>query len=163
MRGSLIGLGLALALSACGSQNDEPTEPKTEIAPNAPMPVEPDGGIGDGAGPPQDAAAVAEGMIPARFQGVWDYEGGTCDRASDMRMEISGTEILFYESIGRVTGVKPEGDDVIVTLDMEGEGETWQQRTRFSLGGEGDDERLSASDGDEPKVKDEYPSKRCPS
>lgn len=127
------------------------------------MPVEPDGGIGDGAGPPEDAAALSAGMIPARFQGVWDYEGGTCDPASDMRMEISGDEILFYESIGRVTGVKAEGDDVVVSFDMEGEGETWQQATRFSLVGEGEALRLHASDGEASKQTDEYPSKRCPS
>ncbi|WP_152435466.1 hypothetical protein [Erythrobacter sp. THAF29] len=153
----------ALALlSACGGvsePDDNPTPQPTET----PIPVEPDGGIGDGAGPPEDAAALAAGTIPARFHGVWDYEEGNCDPASDMRMEVSDSEMLFYESIGRVTDVKAEGDDLIVSLDMEGEGETWQQKTRFSLVGEGEAQRLHVSDGEKPKETDEYPSKRCPS
>lgn len=127
------------------------------------MPVEPDGGIGDGAGPPGDAGAIAAGRIPQRFQGVWDFEGGTCDPASDMRMEISAAEILFYESIGLVKNVKADGDDIIVTLAMEGEGENWEQATRFALSGSGKEQRLHSTDADEPKGPDIYPSKRCPS
>ena len=159
MRRVIIGLGLVLAVSACGSQGSEPSEPKTEIAPDAPIPVEPDGGIGDGAGPP----AGGLGPIPARFQGVWDYEGGTCAPESDMRMEISGNEILFYESVGIVTAVEAEGETAVLSLDMEGEGESWRQRLRLSLIGVGDSVRLHTSDGDKPERVDEYPSKRCPS
>ncbi|MHA7819981.1 MAG: hypothetical protein ACX930_10080 [Erythrobacter sp.] len=146
-----------LALAACGS---EPEAPATS---DTPIPVEPDGGIGDGAGPPEQAVDGAlANRIPTRFHGAWDYVDGTCDPASDLRMEISGSEILFYEAIGMVTEVSPEGGDVVVTLAMEGEGETWEQRTRFSLVGDGADQRLETSDGDEAKAPDDYPSKRCP-
>lgn len=115
---SLVLLGLA----ACsGAEEDAGNQPAAET----PVPVEPDGGIGDGAGPPP---ADAPGMIPARFHGVWDYELGDCVPESDLRIEISGNEILFYESIGIVTGVAAKGDDVIVSLSMEGEGETWDEK-----------------------------------
>nr|WP_298930621.1 hypothetical protein [uncultured Erythrobacter sp.] len=164
MRNSVC-LMLAMALSACG------TSPADEAAPpeplETPIPVEPDGGIGDGAEPlPQEASqeqpAGAANVIPAGFHGVWDYEGGTCALESDMRMEISASEIMFYESIGIVTAVSPDGEDTLVALAMEGEGETWEQSTRLSLVGEGDDVRLHTSDGDAPKQIDEYPSKKCP-
>ncbi len=153
-----------LILSACGG------DPISEDAPNPPppvpaetmIPVEPDGGIGDGAGPPPlpSEEAIAADLIPAEFHGVWDYEGGTCDPASDLRMEISGAEILFYEAIGRVNAVTAGGGAINVTLDMEGEGETWEQKTRLLLSDDG--ERLETSDGDAPRTTDEYPSKRCP-
>lgn len=148
-----------LALAACGS---EPSEPVTDVETDAPMPVEPDGGIGDGAGPPDAVDAALANRIPTRFHGVWDYVQGSCDPASDMRMEISGSEILFYESIGKVTATEAEGAAVIVTLAMEGEGETWQQDTRFVLVGAGESQRLETSDGEGPRTVDEYPHKRCP-
>lgn len=102
-----------------------------------------------------------EGAIPARFLGVWDYEGGTCARSSDLRMEISPREILFYESVGTVIAVIPEGEDALVTLAMEGEGETWEQVERLSLEGDGESERLHTSDGATPNMQDDYPRKRC--
>ncbi|MCK0127400.1 hypothetical protein [Erythrobacter sp. F6033] len=154
-------LVLAAAVSACGAAPD-PAEP-TPI--ETPIPVEPDGGIGDGAGPipeTDEANTTDAAIIPVRFQGVWDYEGGTCALESDLRMEVSADEILFYESIGTVNAVSADGEDTIVTLAVEGEGETWEQSTRFSLMGEGDDLRLHTSDGEQPKQADEYPSKKCP-
>lgn len=156
-----LGLAALLALAACGS------DPETPAAPETPIPVEPDGGIGDGAGPPPDAVDVAlANRIPTRFHGVWDHAEGTCDPASDLRMEISGSEILFYEAVGMVTDVEAEGDppngDVVVTLAMEGEGETWEQKTRLSLVQSRAGPRLETSDGEEPKGPDDYPSVRCP-
>lgn len=154
---------LAITLSACGSAPDPAAPEPIET----PIPVEPNGGIGDGAEPlpaaaGDDETAQAANLIPASLHGVWDYEGGTCAPESDMRMEITGDEILFYESIGKVTAVAADAEDTIVTLAMEGEGETWEQSTRFALTGEGDDLRLHTSDGDAPKQVDEYPSKKCP-
>ena len=153
---------LALVLAACGGSNDDgpsSAEP-VEAVSDTPIPVEPDGGIGDGAKPLDEVLA---NRIPTRFHGVWDYDKGTCAPESDLRMEISGSEILFYESIGMVTGVEEEGDAIIVALAMEGEGDTWEQKTRLMLTGEGERQRLETSDGDKPRVVDEYPSKRCPS
>jgi len=116
---------------------------------------------GDDAGNAREITAI----IPAAYHGVWDYEGGTCSTESDLRMEISEREVLFYESVGTVKAVAEDGEDTIVTLDMEGEGETWEQAIRLSLEGAGDEPdavRLHTSDGEKPKVEDEYPSKKCP-
>lgn len=148
-----------LGLAACGSEAEAPAD----TAPAAEATAAPTDDSADDTG---DAGETVEdalaNRIPTRFQGVWDYVGGSCDPASDLRMEISGSEILFYESIGQVIGVTGEGDEIIVTLAMEGEGETWEQATRLALVGEGSDQRLETGDGEQPRTVDEYPSKRCP-
>ena len=92
MRIALSALSL-LAVAACGQAPDQ--EPAAEATPaEAPVPVEPDGGIGDGASAPDAAEEALANRIPTRFHGVWDYVEGTCARESDMRMEVSGGEIL---------------------------------------------------------------------
>ncbi len=155
MRYQSLAILAALSLSACGG-SPEPVETETEATPT-PIASEPS---------PAEAPAETENAlanrIPTRFQGVWDYVEGSCDPASDMRMEVSGGEILFYESIGMVTDVEEEGDDIVVGLAMEGEGETWDQDLRLSLVGSGEAQRLETSAGDGPRMPDEYPSKRCP-
>lgn len=146
-------LPLALLLAACSGANDEAAQPDpSETA----MPVEPDGGIGDGAGPPP----VAADTIPAAFLGVWDYIEGTCNPASDLRIEIKPESMHFYESIGEVTGVEVESADrIVVSLAMEGEGEKWEMSRAFTLsqGGERLTPTAVGDDAFEP-----MPLKRCP-
>ncbi len=104
---------------------------------------------------------VEPSLIDAAYQGVWDYEGGTCAPESDMRMEVTATDITYYESYGRVTGTRPDGDDLIVDLAMEGEGQEWNESQRLSILGNGTARRLHVTNGDTPKALDEYPRKRC--
>ena len=160
MRPALASLAL-LALAACGNPTPKADDPVSEHTPGEPSEVAAPMPKGEGVGTSDDIQAVLDDRIPTRFHGVWDYVGGSCDPASDMRMEISGSEILFYESIGIVTGVEPEGDAVIVSLAMEGEGETWEQDTRLVLVGEGDEQRLETSEAQKAH-SDDYPQKRCP-
>ncbi len=150
-----VALVAALVLSACGSA-EEPSEPVTVAETAAPIQVEPDGGIGDGAKPLNEVA----GTIPGQFRGVWDYIEGTCAPESDLRMEISDKEIRFYESYGRVTGIRLDGDDAIVDLAMEGEGETWENRIRLTFDKSG--EHLLALDAQQTEpTKRDMPRKRC--
>ena len=51
------------------------------------------------------ASDPAPSAIPAGFIGVWDYEKGTCDPASDMRLAIGQDRFEFYESVGEVKAV----------------------------------------------------------
>lgn len=136
-----------LALAACGNPAEEADDPL--VQPNASetmMPVEPDGGIGNGAGPIPTAAETVEPApsptpdieqpqpIPADYHGVWDHVDGSCAPESDLRMEISADKIVFYESVGTVTSLisEPNGDR-IVTLAMSGEGETWTETLRLQM------------------------------
>lgn len=170
---ALIGSLAVLAVACGGEAAPEADEAETAVAAetspldetDASTDATPTTGASETAEPtpsPAPADAIAENMIPAQYHGVWDYEEGTCAMGSDARTEISAREIMFYESIGAVTSVKAEADDVLVELDMEGEGETWSQITRLSLSGSGADERLNSTDGERPKPDEEFPKKRCP-
>jgi hypothetical protein len=124
VRGLLAAAAL-LALAACDPGERAPGTPD-ETA----IPVEPDGGIGDGAGPPE---ALAD-AIPVRFHGVWDTDAGDCTRASETRLEVGSDRLEYYESIGAVTGVEAaRGEDALVTLAMEGEGQAWTDTVRLQL------------------------------
>ncbi|MEC7818562.1 MAG: hypothetical protein VX454_07835 [Pseudomonadota bacterium] len=149
-------------LSACSDENADragdaraPADPATTASA---IPVEPDGGIGDGAGPPM---AVAD-TIPARFRGVWDNAEGTCAPASDLRMDIRAGEIEFYESLGEVTSVETEGpDSIVVSLAMAGEGETWTVTSRYVLSDDG--AILTPYETETNPRYQPIPRKRCPS
>ena len=120
-------LSLVMAAAACS----DPAPTDTETAPvETAIPVEPDGGIGDGAGPPM----ASRDTIPASFRGVWDIANGACNPASDLRMDIRDDEIEFYESMGNVTSVEVENPDaIVVSLAMSGEGESWDVTSRYVL------------------------------
>lgn len=122
-----IALPATLLLASCsgGDPADEP-DPSATM-----MPVEPDGGIGDGAGPPLPVTAET---VPADFLGVWDHVEGSCDPASDLRVEIRPDAMQFYESYGEITRIEIESPRaIVVSLEMEGEGEKWQMTRRFTL------------------------------
>lgn len=144
-------LGALLLMASCGAPSDESGE--------TPLPVEPDGGIGDGAGPPGMMPGQASSIIPARYHGVWDNREGTCARNSDLRIEVSGEEVLFYESVGSAMSALEEDDITHVDLAMEGEGEEWTQTLSFKLvdGGDG----LVLVDPELPEGYTEITLKRC--
>ena len=107
--------------------------------------------------PPTPSAQLA--VIPDRFQGIWDAETGSCDPSSDMRVEIAERGITFYESHGAVTALTVESPEAIVAdLAMQGEGETWTMRRRFTLSN-GDRTLMPEAVGDE--QFEPMPLKRC--
>lgn len=119
----LATLALALTLAACGGepQQEAPAAPEPVVSPAA-LPTE------------NPAPATAAATIPARFLGVWDAETGTCDPASDLRLDIAPNTIGFYESQGTVTAVTESKDgSVVIDLAMEGEGEKWEQTMKLEL------------------------------
>ena len=145
-------LAAALPLVACSKE--------TAVSSETPIPVEPDGGIGDGAPPLPDSGDETTGVaqIPERFRGVWDADGGTCDPYSDMRLEIEADQVLFYESGGQVRSLQIEGDSMRLDLAMSGEGETWRSLLQFTLR---DDGTLHVVDAATPNAEDPIPRKRC--
>lgn len=146
--GCLAAAILALALAGCGS---EPT----------PAPTPTDTAEVTSTAPDAPGGAIAETtLIPERFIGVWDYEKGTCDPASDMRLAIGQDRFEFYESVGEVKAVRNEGDATVVDLAMEGEGETWDQSLRLVVKDNG--ERLHVTEPVNASDTDDYPRKRCP-
>ena len=87
--------------------------------------------------------------IPKKFHGVFDdSEAGCSFRYSDGRLTIYKDSIVFYESAGEVTGdVVREGDDRIqVSLNLQGEGETWTADSSYELSEDG--QKLTIKHGD---------------
>ena len=150
-----LALTISVALAACSPSSDDSSQPASTEAPIA---VEPDGGIGDGA-TPLPSPTVAE-AIPERFLGVWDNVEGTCEPVSESRLEIGPKSIGFYESQGEVTRVEVDSlDRIVVSLAMEGEGERWQTAQMYTLSDNG--ARLTASSvGDE--QFEPLERKKCP-
>ena len=104
---------------------------------------------------------TAPGAIPTAFHGVWDFAEGTCDRASDLRLDVGARRIEFYESVGQVTGVRAQDDGaIIVDLAMEGEGETWEQSSRLEIADDG--KTLTFDDAADPENSRYSIRKRCP-
>jgi hypothetical protein len=154
MRMRLTLLAPALLLAACGQQEATP-EPPAET----PIPVEPDGGIGDGARPPE---AVAEATIPQRFLGVWD--SGDCSAGSEMRLEVTPGRLEYYESVGTLTAIEAaSGGDVLATLAMSGEGQSWRDTVRLQLTEAGGREALLVLPGPDSELElRPVPRFRCP-
>ncbi len=150
-------LGLMLlVLPGCSDGAEDAASSETG---EAAIPVEPGGGIGDGATPPAPPAIAQS--IPRPFIGVWDHDQGSCDPASDARMEIGPRAIEFYESHGEVSRVEIDDPDrITVSLAMEGEGERWQIAQILALSDDG--RTLTASSADE-DLYDPVKLKRCDS
>ena len=141
------------ALLACSPGQTTQGDPAAQ---QTAIPVEPDGGIGDGAPPLPELI----GTIPPRFRGVWDNVEGSCAPASDLRLEVGEGSITFYESAGQLTGIEDSGAaSVIVMLAMEGEGETWEERRELVL--EDGGARLLVLDPADASAGRDLPRKRC--
>ena len=102
-----------------------------------------------------------QSTIPAAFLGVWDAETGTCSRESDLRLEISPQQIIFYESFGQVVTVKRIGEaKVEIALAMQGEGQTWSNTERLTVSNDGQTLILAPVLGE--TASDAIPRKKCP-
>ena len=117
-----------LALTACGGEPQQGTPDPAATAAAMPEPA------------PSPEPTLAANTIPARFHGVWDAETGTCDPASDLRLDIGAQTISFYESQGTVTTVDASDPDIVsIQLAMEGEGDQWTKTMDLALEGDGVD------------------------
>lgn len=125
----------ALALlAACGEPADDPVRPE---APDAPMPVEPDGGIGDGAGPPPAGPDMPEFGIPQPVQGRWGLTANDCETGrADAKglLVVSPTTLTFYESVGRLKEIAYAGAyGIRASYMFSGEGMNWESDTELRL------------------------------
>lgn len=144
----------ALALTACQQSAAPPEGDASPTAAPAPTAATPTPTPTETIPAPTTANA-----IPERFRGVWDSAEGSCDPASELRLEIGAVSIEFYESLGTVTGVTVESpDSILVDLAMEGEGERWERTNRYVLSADG--ATLTASEMGGPPTA-AIPRKRC--
>ena len=148
---------LAAFVASCSSQDESApvdNQVRSDELPSA----------GDGqslADPSNDGVTQQADVIPARFLGVWDAAGGNCEPLSDMRMDVRPREIEFYESLGRVANVEvQDARTALVTLNMSGEGETWQTTNRFVLSDDGN--TLTPEHVDEADAYEPMSLTKCP-
>ena len=133
-------LATALALAACGGV------PQQEAAAPEPAPATTAGSILK----EPASGSTAGSAIPAQFIGAWDAETGTCDPASDLRLDINPQAIGFYESQGTLIRLAEAIDgSTVMELAMEGEGEQWQMARMFTLSDNGQTLTPSAVDPEE--------------
>ena len=140
-----------LALAACGGEGER--EAAAPLRTEAPAEVQ-----GQASEPPSPVAPALR-TIPVEFLGVWDAQSGTCDPASDLRVDIGEDTITFYESVGAVESVRNEAGTTIITLAMEGEGERWTQTIGLRFFDAGTS--LMVIDPEHPDDAEQNMRKRC--
>lgn len=148
------GIAIAAALALTGCERQEPAPAPGETPPLA---------TADPAPTPGAAAPVAVTVaIPARYHGVWDAVSGTCDPASDMRVQIGPQRIEYYESVGNLTAIADDGEGATAQLAMTGEGQSWTISTRLTILDTPEGERLRLSDAEAPDASGTLLRRRCP-
>ena len=140
-----------LTLAACSQQPSNSGDSSKTPSPRANTPP-----TGAGAA---SATPVVE-QVPDAYLGVWDGIKASCDSNSDMRVEIGKQQVTFYESSGQVKQVAQQGPGTVeLTLAMDGEGEQWTQKMRFSLSPDGQHLSASPVTADQPAITNQL--KRC--
>lgn len=131
----LVAASAVLALSACGPPASEDENGGIEQQEQV-MPVEPDGGIGDGAPP----LAEAGSGIPMIFRGSWGMNAADCagGAAAKGLLEIDADTVTFYESVGTLgetVSVKPGSLQAVFAF--EGEGMEWTREMQLETANDG--------------------------
>jgi hypothetical protein len=81
-------------------------------------------------------AALAQ--IPREYLGRWAEAVRSCaSQGDDGPITIRPNEIVFYESQCPVRSARRDGNATLVVLSCSGEGHTWRQTERLSLGADG--------------------------
>lgn len=149
---------ILLSVAACtdpGTQAPEPSPDETM------MPVEPDGGIGDGATPP---AEMVDGEIPANLHGRWGLVPADCtsDRGDAKGLiTIDAEGIEFYESRGVIDTVESnEPGQFRASYDFTGEGMEWVRDMELSLSDDGT--QLVRSEFGEDAMAEPLTYTKCP-
>lgn len=83
-------------------------------------------------------AAIHDGSkIPEKYHGTWDSSSVDCKRnLDDVRVTITADSIAFWESDGKVISIQTHGADLVVQLELSGEGETWTDKATLSSKGD---------------------------
>ena len=112
-------LGAAVALTSCGPSPSETPEKETVGAEQVP--------------PPAPAAVEAE-TIPVNLRGNWGMNAADCEGGASAKglLEIDGTTLTFYESVGTLENVDNASPGSIqAEFAFEGEGMEWTREMRL--------------------------------
>lgn len=112
-------LGAAVALTSCGPSPSEAPEETT---------------VGAEEVPPPTPAAVEVETIPANLQGNWGMNAADCEGGASAKglLEIDGTTLTFYESVGTLGEVDNASPGSIhAEFAFEGEGMEWTREMKL--------------------------------
>ena len=127
-----------LLLAGCGQAANEaaPAGNATSVSNASAPPAETDVA---GNGQAGNTVWMIQAPIPGKFHGFYDRDRAACASAgSEERLQVSAESLHFHESIGQVRGISPEDDGaILVEADFQGEGESWRNILRLSLGAGG--------------------------
>ena len=95
------------------------------------------------------AISIDEKTVPAAFRGEWNERLEDCGTGNnDSRLEIGARDVQFYESGGQVRGAFLNGTyEIIIVLNMSGEGQTWLASHQFTLASDGSHLSSRSADG----------------
>lgn len=91
---------------------------------------------------------VDERFIPDPWIGEWNERLEDCGTANnDSRLRIERDRVFFYESGGIVRGAFLHGPfEIVIVLDMSGEGQTWIDAHHFVMSASGNYIRTAGDD-----------------
>ena len=130
---SIAALASLVLVSACTEPVEDGPEPEETM-----MPVEPDGGIGDGATPLPELLGTA---IPEALHGRWGLVPADCTSTrGDAKglITIDAERIEFYESRAVVDEIEEQDTGMIrARFAFTGEGQEWTRDIEWRLSEDG--------------------------
>ena len=140
MRTTVLALVLVLA-AGCSAErpaDDKAASPTPTPDAPAPDPATPPStdtpSPGDGTPPPD----TGNNTVASRFQGRYAADAAACaNPAHETRLTIEASRIAFHESNGPITRVAQGDNEVSITTQLSGEGETREATYSFRLSGDG--------------------------
>jgi len=131
---ALLAALLASACSPADESTPAATAPVPESVPAPPPPPLPEPEQDTGPTPVTPASIT----IPVQFHGTWAADAEACaDGGDTTHLVIRASTVEFYESTGEVSAVEAEDDAFDATLQLSGEGETWEDSYGFRISGDG--------------------------
>jgi hypothetical protein len=79
------------------------------------------------------ASLASSGVVPERLRGVWASSPNSCGADDDLKMQLAAGHVSFWESSGTITEVVARSDEIAITAEHVGEGQTWLWASTFRL------------------------------
>ena len=152
---SIAALASLVLVSACTEPVEDGPEPEETM-----MPVEPDGGIGDGATPLPELLGTA---IPEALHGRWGLVPADCTSTrGDAKglITIDAERIEFYESRAVVEEIEEQDTGMIrARFAFTGEGQEWTRDIEWRLSEDG--ATLTRSESGEDALEEPLSYTKC--
>jgi hypothetical protein len=81
--------------------------------------------------------ASSLGFVPERFRGIWASSPSSCASDDDLKIRLDAGHVSFWESSGPIRSVVARSNEIAITAELSGEGQTrlWASTFRLSTDG----------------------------